>query len=227
MMGLWTKGNVHVSVRQFQTTEAQLEFASSTQGATISPMVLSGWKEIAAYLHCGIRTAQRWETAGLPVSRPVPGRRGVVVASSEDLDLWSQHSVFWRKSDSARKADIQHARELRAQAKEAREQLQHRVEALRKSTDLLTSLANSGADPKSSEFDFLHAELSVCATLCRIAARAHDEKTKNRNRVNARKAYDTVVRFSRNAKLTGSQMSEVKSGLESLTIQLRQLGEKV
>jgi hypothetical protein len=190
-------------------------------------MVLSGWKEIAAYLRCGLRTAQRWESAGLPVSRPVPGRRSVVVANSEDLDLWSQHSVFWRKSDSDRMADIQQARKLRTQSKEFREQLHQRIQALRKSAGVLTSLASVGADPKSADYEFLHAELSVGATLCRIAAGSRDETTKNRNRINARKAYDTVIRFSRNAKLTGNQMNEVKTRLEELTIQLRRLGEKI
>jgi len=33
-------------------------------------MILSGWKEIASYLHCGVRTVQRWEVDGLPIYRP-------------------------------------------------------------------------------------------------------------------------------------------------------------
>jgi len=42
-------------------------------------MVHSGWKEISDYLHCGTRTAQRWENRALPVHRPVRGKRSHVV----------------------------------------------------------------------------------------------------------------------------------------------------
>lgn len=51
-------------------------------------MVLSGWKEIAQYLHCGVRTVQRWEAEGLPVHRPSPHKRSHVIAQSEELDRW-------------------------------------------------------------------------------------------------------------------------------------------
>ena len=51
-------------------------------------MILSGWKEIAQYLHCGVRTVQRWETEGLPVHRPLPHKRSHVIAHSEELDRW-------------------------------------------------------------------------------------------------------------------------------------------
>jgi hypothetical protein len=51
-------------------------------------VLLNGWKEIAAYLRCGVRTVQRWEQLGLPVARVRPGKRGPVVARSESLDKW-------------------------------------------------------------------------------------------------------------------------------------------
>lgn len=55
-------------------------------------MVLTGWKEIANYLHRGVRTAQRWaQTDGLPIHRPIQqNKRGPVIALSEDLDRWIQ-----------------------------------------------------------------------------------------------------------------------------------------
>lgn len=55
-------------------------------------MVITGWKEIASYLHRGVRTAQRWaETSGLPIHRPIQqNKRGPVIALSEDLDKWIQ-----------------------------------------------------------------------------------------------------------------------------------------
>lgn len=48
-------------------------------------MILNGWKEIAAYVNSSVRTVQRWEKAGMPVVRPLPGSRGPVIADSEQL----------------------------------------------------------------------------------------------------------------------------------------------
>ena len=50
--------------------------------------LLSSWKEIAAYLGVTVRTAQKWEAErGLPVRR-LPGGRGRVMASVEEMDAW-------------------------------------------------------------------------------------------------------------------------------------------
>jgi hypothetical protein len=51
---------------------------------------LSSWKEIAAYLGVGVRTAQIWEQErALPVHR-LPGGRGRVLASVAELDTWKR-----------------------------------------------------------------------------------------------------------------------------------------
>jgi hypothetical protein len=52
--------------------------------------VLSGWKEISTYLRSGVRTAQRWETIGLPVRRIGVGSIRPVIAFSEELDAWQK-----------------------------------------------------------------------------------------------------------------------------------------
>jgi hypothetical protein len=50
--------------------------------------VLTSWKEIAAHLHRGVRTVQRWESeTGLPVRRPSPGRH-IVLAIPSELNDW-------------------------------------------------------------------------------------------------------------------------------------------
>jgi len=49
---------------------------------------LEGWKQIAAYLKCGERTAQRWEKKGLPVRRHEA--LGIVRALTSDLDAWKE-----------------------------------------------------------------------------------------------------------------------------------------
>jgi hypothetical protein len=52
-------------------------------------IVLSSWKEIAAFLKCGIRTAQRWErNEELPVHRHIHQRRGTVYAYANEIDTW-------------------------------------------------------------------------------------------------------------------------------------------
>ncbi len=51
--------------------------------------VLSSWKEIASYLGKGVRTVQRWERElDLPVRRPKPNEKQIVLAFPEELDAW-------------------------------------------------------------------------------------------------------------------------------------------
>ncbi len=51
--------------------------------------VLNSWKEIAAYLCRGVRTAQRWEhDLGLPVHRPRGKDRSAVIALPSEIDSW-------------------------------------------------------------------------------------------------------------------------------------------
>ena len=55
--------------------------------------LLTSWKEIAAHLGKGVRTAQRWEREiGLPVRRPAENRH-IVVALATDLDNWIAHGI--------------------------------------------------------------------------------------------------------------------------------------
>src|ERR1039458_4592965 len=50
---------------------------------------LDSWKEVAAYLKRGARTAQRWEREkGLPVHRLRPDKPGSVFAFRSELDAW-------------------------------------------------------------------------------------------------------------------------------------------
>jgi hypothetical protein len=51
--------------------------------------VLNSWKDIAGYLKCGVRTAQRWERdLGLPIYRPRPGKRGPVCGLPSEIQIW-------------------------------------------------------------------------------------------------------------------------------------------
>lgn len=67
-------------------------------------MILKGWKDIAKYLGCGLRTAQRWEALGLPVRRPGHRLRSAVVALTNDLDAWV-------RSEAGRVTDTQSSKQ--------------------------------------------------------------------------------------------------------------------
>jgi len=95
-------------------------------------MILSGWKDIADHLRCGVRTAQRWEEGGLPVSRPFPSGRSHVVADSQELDLWLRDGVAWRRGNSNLIARIERCRKLRADVQSARQTLREKVAVLRR-----------------------------------------------------------------------------------------------
>lgn len=52
--------------------------------------LLNSWKEIAAYLGCGVRTAQRWESElGMPVRRPRERVRSAVLGLKSEIDKWT------------------------------------------------------------------------------------------------------------------------------------------
>jgi hypothetical protein len=51
--------------------------------------ILSGWKEIANYLHKGVRTVQRYEQEfGMPIRRVASSSKGAVIAKTVELDAW-------------------------------------------------------------------------------------------------------------------------------------------
>jgi phage terminase Nu1 subunit (DNA packaging protein) len=51
-------------------------------------MILNSWKEIASYLNCSVRTAQRFEQLGMPVRRPSGHLRSAVIAMTDELEAW-------------------------------------------------------------------------------------------------------------------------------------------
>ena len=51
--------------------------------------ILSSWKEIAGHLGKAVRTVQRWERdLGLPIHRPLPSKKHIVIAFPDELDRW-------------------------------------------------------------------------------------------------------------------------------------------
>lgn len=93
-------------------------------------MILSGWKEIAAYMHCGTRSAQRWEKDGLPVHRPIATRRSAVIARSEELDRWVRKNQFYDPPYPELIAAIANAQRLQDQTRLRVTELQTRIAGL-------------------------------------------------------------------------------------------------
>lgn len=78
--------------------------------------ILSSWKEIAQYVGKGVRTVQRWEDAGLPVSRPL-GESGSVTAHTQDIDAWlagGKHDTYAHLQARLRELEAENRR-LRSQ----------------------------------------------------------------------------------------------------------------
>ncbi len=67
-----------------------------------APVVLAGWKGIAAYFGCNVRTVRRYEQErGLPVHR-APGKRGgTIFARASELDAWLESRKREQRLDPA------------------------------------------------------------------------------------------------------------------------------
>jgi hypothetical protein len=198
-------------------------------------VILSGWKEIAHYLDCGVRTAQRWEAEGLPVKRPTARRnhRGPVLAESEAIDAWVSDSAL-RHGESGALAAVQRSRDLRRKVRMERENLHGKMEVLRKEVRTFrepdpsnTSVLIKKSDINLTELGFLRAELAVCLSHTKIARGAKRRDAIEQNRTNARKAYDAVLRFMPKVTLTPADETEIKTKLAELRSKLKLLGEDV
>ena len=113
-------------------------------------MILSGWKEIAGYLRCGVRTVQRWEADGLPIHRPSPAKRSHVIAHSEELDRWVRNGCSELGYPHV-SASITGAQRLQDEARAKLVQLQMCVSRLR--TTVAELQARRPRDPVSQAIE--------------------------------------------------------------------------
>lgn len=128
-------------------------------------MVVTGWKEIANYLRCSIRTVQRWEKRGMPVHRPLPGERSHVVAYSEELDWWVRdHQPRYTVSEHVI-ISIAQAQKLREEARARRAELRAHMKVLRHAIDSLRTKRRHGfAPPRQSSEGLLDLSLGLGAS---------------------------------------------------------------
>jgi hypothetical protein len=82
------RGGMQRSPQNGDPARHQVNHASGESAPSMRE-TLQSWKEIAAELNCGVRTAQRWErTLGMPVRRLGKGPRGRIVAFKDELHCW-------------------------------------------------------------------------------------------------------------------------------------------
>jgi len=82
-------------------------------------------------------------------------------------------------------------------------------------------------DAGETGVEFLRTELRTGLTMARIALEAQSWNRVNRNRVNARKAYDTALRFVAKTPLKDEEAEEIRGMITRLKLALVELGEKL
>ena len=102
-------------------------------------MIFSGWKEIANYLRCSVRTVQRWEQEGLPAMRPLPGSRAHVIAYSGRVDRWLKTSKDGVPVMTRVQSEIEQTQRLLLSLSQERRRLRLKVEELRRELALIRS----------------------------------------------------------------------------------------
>lgn len=91
-------------------------------------VVLNSWKEIAAYIGRGVRTAQRWERdLAMPVRRPRGKDRSAVIAVPTEIDEWLRKcpTRYCREETSG---EAQHAGLLRKDTSGNRSAFRRRID---------------------------------------------------------------------------------------------------
>ena len=105
-------------------------------------MLLQGWKEIAQYLRCGVRTAQRWAQQGMPTRRISIGPRSPVIAYSQEIDQWIKHELAESRRGRGTEL-IRRSRELRAELQKTRQTFHQEIDLLKRQLAALRARAGN------------------------------------------------------------------------------------
>jgi transposase len=92
-----------------------------------SDLILSSWKEIAAFFGKGVRTVQRWERQfNLPVRRPFGSDKKIVLARTAELERWMGQQTSPAEPLAVQQAfeRVQHMRTLVLNMQKQTERLQ-------------------------------------------------------------------------------------------------------
>ena len=74
--------------------------------------------------------------------------------------------------------------------------------------------------------EFLKLDIETALTFLTIARDTHDDSRQRRNLRSARRAYDTVLRFSDRVILSDEDRDALRSGLKRLRSELESFGER-
>ena len=88
-------------------------------------------------------------------------------------------------------------------------------------------LTTAGKQLNATNVDFLRIDAETALTFSRIALDTQDEEKKERNRKNARKAYDTILRLWDGVIFTPEQEGHIREMLSHLKDDLTRLGENL
>jgi hypothetical protein len=88
-------------------------------------------------------------------------------------------------------------------------------------------LTKTGQQLNSTNVDFLKIDVETALTFTKIALEADDREKRDRNRKNARKAYDTILHLRNKVEFSPSQDKYMNEKLERLKRDLITLGEKL
>jgi hypothetical protein len=73
--------------------------------------------------------------------------------------------------------------------------------------------------------EFINTDLDVALTFTKIAQKSRNQETVTRNRANARRAYDTVLRYLQRVSATAEASEQINTKLEQVKSALQKLGE--
>ena len=82
-------------------------------------------------------------------------------------------------------------------------------------------------DADETGVEFLRTELRTGLTMAKIARETQSPNKADRNRANARKAYDTALRFFAKTSLTDEEAEELRGMITRLKSALTALGEEL
>lgn len=136
----------------------------SAHGVSQQPVLLTSWKEIAAYLGKGVRTVQRWEQQfGLPVRRPNERIKGIVHATTDELDAWLATQWSQRPKEmsfafpetferlQAVRSNIKQSAELRLANRALLEEVRHTLRSMLEECQSLASSMNGTPPVRTDE----------------------------------------------------------------------------
>jgi len=167
---------------------------------------LTSWKEISQYLGKGVRTVQRWEQQmGLPVRRPQSHVKGVVLALTDELDLWVR-SQFENGSESELKLLRTELAEVRQENKQLRTTLERAESAAiavspnrwgmeQDEYQTITEIHRLQTTAAQQRLQSIRSQIAFGLTLCRAAENALSfghTKDAHKAIANVQKLCDTV-----------------------------------